>query len=365
MKRNSDVIVIGGGVIGLTTAYFLAREGAQVIVCEQGKTGMESSWAGAGILPPSDLVHAQNPLDRLRAISGQLFPSFSQELRERTGIDNGFFSCGGIEFVSQMHDAVDPQEWYGLGVSTSNLTEAQAQQLEPALAPHLGAAIHIPGLAQLRNPRHMQALRAACLDTKKVVILENAPIRRLEMSAGRVKEVRTNNEELSGASYLLATGVWIDTLLEPLGIRLNVQPVRGQIALLNPGTMLFHHVLIWGTRYLVPRADGLVLIGSTEEHAGYAKNTTAEGIAGLLALALKIVPGLAGANVERTWAGLRPGSPDGVPYIGPVPHVENLFVAAGHFRAGIQLSPGTALLLKERLLGQPASMPLDAFRLDR
>jgi len=364
MKRNGDVIVIGGGVIGLTTAYFLAREGARVIVCDQGKTGMESSWAGAGILPPSDLRHAQHPLDRLRALSGNLFPDLSHEIKERTGVDNGFVRCGGIEFIDQMH-AADPQEWYGLGVETATLTEAQIEQLEPAVAKHLGSAIHVPGLAQLRNPRHMQALRAACVDTNKVEILENAAVRHIEVAAGRVKEVRTENEELYGASFLLAAGAWTDKLLEPLGIRLNVQPVRGQIALLNPGKPLFRHVLIQGSQYLVPRADGLVLIGSTEEHAGYAKNTTAEGIVGLLALGMKLVPGLAGANVERTWAGLRPGSPDGFPYIGNVSHIENLYVAAGHFRAGIQLSPGTALLLKERLLGQPASMPMDAFRLER
>lgn len=364
MKRNGDVIVVGGGVIGLTTAYFLAREGVKVIVCDQGRTGMESSWAGAGILPPSDLTHAQEPLDRLRALSGQLFPDLSQELHARTGIDNGFVRCGGIEFSNQLH-RVDPQEWYGLGVPTRTLNDSQMRQLEPAVAPHLGTAIHIPGMAQLRNPRHMKALLAACLEMKNIVILESAPVRHIDVAAGQVKEVRTENEVLLGETYLLAAGAWTDPLLEPLGIRLNVQPVRGQIALLNPGKMLFRHILIWGARYLVPRSDGLVLIGSTEEHAGYAKVTTAEGIASLLALALKLVPGLAGAALERTWAGLRPGSPDGLPYIGNVSHIENLYVAAGHFRAGIQLSPGTALLLKERLLGQPASMSMDAFRLDR
>ena len=118
-----------------------------------------------------------------------------------------------------------------------------------------------------------------------------------------------------------------------------------------------------GTQYLVPRSDGRVLIGSTEEHAGFEKNTTAAGIGGLLALALRLVPDLENAPLEKTWAGLRPGSPDGLPFIGPAPGFANLLVAAGHFRAGIQLSPGTALLLKERILGQPASMPLDAFRL--
>src|ERR1041385_6837470 len=118
MNRTGDVIILGGGVIGLTTAYFFANEGVRVIVCDQGKTGMESSWAGAGILPPSHLEHAQFPLDRLRALSGQLFPGLSRELKERTDIDNGYAQCGGIEFLNGAAGAA-ADEWYGLGATTT------------------------------------------------------------------------------------------------------------------------------------------------------------------------------------------------------------------------------------------------------
>jgi glycine oxidase len=364
MKPRGDVIILGGGVIGLTTAYFLAKEGVSVVVCEKGRLGMEASWAGAGILPPSDVEHAHLPLDRLRALSGQLFPALSNELKERSGIDNGFVRCGGLEFLSQAAD-VDSHEWYGLGVATNVLSEKEAIALEPALAPHLGTALHMPGMAQLRNPRHLQALRAACLATKKVAFLEETPALTLSAERNHIKEVRTANEVLGGDAFLLAAGAWTDQLLEPLGRRLDIQPVRGQIALLNPGTMVFHKILIWGARYLVPRLDGRVLIGSTEEHVGFTKTTTATGIHGLLELGIRLVPRLAGAALERTWAGLRPGSPDGLPFLGLVPGYENLYVAAGHFRAGIQLSPGTGILLKEMILGQPLSMTMDAFRLDR
>jgi glycine oxidase len=123
--------------------------------------------------------------------------------------------------------------------------------------------------------------------------------------------------------------------------------------------------LLQGKRYLVPRPDGLVLVGSTEEDAGFDKRTTAEAIQDLLAFAISMVPGLGSAHPERSWAGLRPGSPDSLPYIGPVPGIDNLFIAAGHFRAGIQLSPATGLVLKELFLGQPLTVALDAFRLDR
>lgn len=370
MKTSGDVIIVGGGVIGLTTAHFLAREGASVVLLEQGKTGAEASWAGAGILPPSDLDHATHPLDRLRALSGRLFPSLSAELKDRTGIDNGFVRCGGLELLDRppstsRADHADFDEWYGPGIPTQTLNRDELTQLEPALAPDIAAAIHLPTMAQLRNPRHLQALRAGCLHTNRVRIREEAPVSEIILERGRLKGIRVRDEVLSGDAVVVAAGAWTDRLLGPLGIRLNIQPVRGQIALLNPGRMLFQRILLCGSRYLVPRQDGRVLIGSTEEDAGFDKSTTEEGIRGLLDLGTRLVPALGDAPVEKTWAGLRPGSPDGMPFLGSVPGIDNLHVGAGHFRAGIQLSPGTALLLKERILGQPLSMPLDAFRLNR
>ncbi len=364
MNRNTDIIILGGGVIGLNAAYFLAREGASVLLCEQGVLGKEASWAGAGILPPSDLAHATDPFDRLRALSGALFPDLSRELHERTGIDNCFVRCGGLEFLSQTGGA-DAHEWRSLGVTEKILAEEETVALEPALAPGLGKAVLLEGMAQLRNPRHLQALAAACLATKKVVFREQTNAESLVVEGNRVKEVRTPSEILYGDACLVAAGAWSDRLLEPLGCRLNIQPVRGQIALLNPGAVILRRILMWGAQYLVPRLDGRVLIGSTEEHAGFDKNPTAAGIGGLLELGVKLVPALAGAALERSWAGLRPGSPDGLPFIGPAPGFDNLYVAAGHFRAGIQLSPGTALLLTEMILRRPLSMPIDAFRLDR
>jgi glycine oxidase len=364
MNRTGDVIILGGGVIGLTTAYFLAREGVRVVLCDQRATGMESSWAGAGILPPSDIDHAQYPLDRLRAISGQIFPELSRELNERTGIDNGYSRCGGIEFLGST-DVAAADEWYGLGATTKSLTENEVAELEPALAPGLGRALLLPGMAQVRNPRHLQALRAACAASGNVRLVEHSAAHGFVVENGRVKGVRLASEVLVGDNFVVATGAWTDRLMEPLGIRLRIEPVRGQIALLNPGRMVFRRVLLWGSRYLVPRLDGRVLIGSTEEHAGFEKTPTAAGIEGLLALGVKLVPALGEAALEKTWAGLRPGSPDGVPFLGVVPGVENLYVAAGHFRAGIQLSPGTGLLLSEMILQRPLTMPVDAFRLNR
>ncbi|MBI3823813.1 MAG: glycine oxidase ThiO [Planctomycetes bacterium] len=364
MNSRGDVIIVGGGVIGLTTAYFLAKEGASVVICDQGKLGMESSWAGAGILSPSDVEHAQLPVDRLRALSSVLFPTLTQELKDRTGIDNGFLRCGALEFVSQALPEMS-DEWHGLGATINKLSEKQARTLEPALAPNLGDALEVVDMAQLRNPRHLQALRAGCQATGKITFREETAVDGFVIEKNRAQGVRAGSEVLQGGAVLVCGGAWTDRLLEPIGCKLKIEPVRGQIALVNPGTVVFRRILIWGSRYMVPRADGRVLIGSTEEHVGFHKVPTAVAIQNLLELGIRLVPRLAEAAVEKTWAGLRPGSPDGLPFLGRVPGFENLYVGAGHYRAGIQLSPGTGVLLKELILGQPPSMPLDAFRLDR
>jgi glycine oxidase len=191
------------------------------------------------------------------------------------------------------------------------------------------------------------------------------PVHGFERREDRILAARTLIGSLSADRYLVAAGAWSDALLEPFGFRPGIHPVRGQIALLNTGTARLRRVLCLGKRYLVPRPDGRVLIGSTEEAVGFDKRTTGGAIAELLHFAFTLVPSLADAPLERCWAGLRPATPDELPYLGPVPGVANLFVAAGHFRSGIQLSPATALLMKELLLGQPLTMPLEAFRLRR
>jgi glycine oxidase len=363
MAERTDILILGGGVIGLTTAYFLAREGVRVEVIDRGDFGHEASWAGAGILPPGNAAHARTPFDQLRSHSAALFPTLSAELRERSGVDNGHLRCGGLELVGESDEAAE-QEWRGEGIAVERLDAAGLRRLEPALASDLGPAYHLPEMGQLRNPRHLKALLAGCASWG-VRLRPGCPAHGFEQRGSRVSAVRTAAGRLEAGQFVVATGAWTDSLLEQIGWRPGIHPVRGQIVLLNTGTPVFRRVLLWGARYLVPRPDGRVLIGSTEEDAGFEKRTTAAAIAELLALGCRLVPGLAGAHLERCWAGLRPGSPDGLPYLGAVPGCENLFVAAGHFRAGIQLSPATALVMKELLLGLPTTVSLEPFRLDR
>jgi glycine oxidase len=370
MATHPDVLIIGGGVIGLTTAYFLAREGVQVSVLDKGDFGQEASWAGAGILPGANPKRARSPFGRLRACSVALFPELSAELRERTGIDNGYLRCGGLE-LRRSSDALERRrienlvlEERGEGLHCEVLDAAQLHELEPVLTDMLPGAVHFPEMAQVRNPRHVKALIAAC-GKLAVRMRPGCPVHGFEREGERITAVRTLEGALTAGRFVIAAGSWSDFLLQLVGWRANIRPVRGQIALLNVVPALFSRVLMAGSQYLVPRPDGRVLVGSTEEEVGFDKRTTAEAIQDLLRLATSLVPGLAKAQVERCWAGLRPGSPDGRPFLGGVQGFANLFLAAGHFRSGIQLSPGTGLIMKQLLLGQPLAIPFEPFRLDR
>jgi glycine oxidase len=363
MSQHPDVLILGGGVIGLTVAYYLAREKVPVEVVDRGDFGQEASWAGAGIIPPGNPAVARTPFDRLRALSAQSFPDLSQELRERTGIDNGYLRCGGLEILDDAGDAGD-QEWRGEGIRYQELSGPDLRRLEPNLAPRFVRGVLLPDTAQLRNPRHVKALVSGCASWG-VRLRPECPAVGLERDGDRISAVTTTAGPLIAGQYLIAAGAWSDTLLGQVGWRPGIRPVRGQIALLNSGVPLCHRVLMLGKRYLVPRPDGRVLVGATEEDAGFDKRTTAVAIRDLLAFALDLVPALADAPLERSWAGLRPGSPDGLPFLGQVPGLTNLWVAAGHFRAGIQLSLGTGIVMKELLLGQPPTISVESFRLDR
>ncbi len=363
MANSPDVVILGGGVIGLTTAYSLARADVRVQLLDQSDFGQEASWAGAGILPPGNPHPSKTPFDQLRAQSVSLFPKLSEDLKTLTGIDNGYLRSGGLEFAGAHADAA-VDEWRGEGIEVQRLTAQEVRVAEPAVAQDIGEAYFLPGMAQVRNPWHLRALVEAC-KALHVDLRPHQGVLGLLRQGERIAAVRTAAGDIAADTVVVAAGAWTDQLLAAVGCRLGIEPVRGQIVLLHPDTPLLRHILLSRTRYMVPRGDGRILIGSTEEHAGFDKRTTAAGVQGLLELATRLVPALAQAPVEKCWAGLRPGSRDGLPYIGRVAGCPNLIVAAGHFRAGIQLSPGTALMVKEMILGEPPTIPLEAFRVGR
>ncbi|MFO0938254.1 MAG: FAD-dependent oxidoreductase [Gemmataceae bacterium] len=345
---HPDVFIIGGGIVGLTTAYFLAKSGVRVTIADRSDLGKEASWAGAGIIPPAGQKPVDSPLETLRAESIRRFRTLADELKSLTGIDNEFHDCPGIEYLDS-HDQEALALWERAGVPFQT-----ASPVPPWLAAVPGSVPYTLPYCQVRNPRHMAALVAAC----RQVGVELLPYQRIEPGkfppAGR---------------YLIAAGAWADELLSPFapyGLPKLVHPVRGQIVLFKPARPVMQGIVIVGHRYLVARKDGRVLAGSTEEpEAGFMKANTPEAVAELARFARGLVPELVHAEIETSWCGLRPGSKDDQPYIGPVTGTKNVFAAVGHYRAGVQLSPGTAAIMASLLRGERPFLDVDPFRLDR
>jgi glycine oxidase len=386
-----DVLIIGGGVIGLSLAWELAKRGRSVHVIDQGQPGREASWAGAGILPPATLRPGDHPLDQLRGLACALHPRWAAELQELTGIDTGYRRCGGLYLASTPGEAAALAAWAGTlaeeGIEVARLSEIDLAELEPGLQPTGSGAEYsvlstqylVPGTrarsaspvayllpteAQLRNPRHLSALLAAC-DRTGVVITPNIATTDLVLRCGEPIALNTAAGPLSARQFCFTAGAWTGQILQRLGIATGILPIRGQIVLFHTDRPPISSIVNVGSRYLVPRDDGYVLAGSTEEEVGFDKRTTEEAIAELTAFARDLVPALRDAVVERSWAGLRPGSFDGLPYLGPLPGLKNAFVAAGHFRTGLFLSPATAVIMSQLLLGEQPQIDLAPFRVGR
>lgn len=368
-SEMDDVLIIGGGVIGLSLAYELSRQGQRVRIVDRGAPGQEASWAGAGILPPALTGSESDPLAPLITLSYSLHSQWAQRLREQTGLDNGYLRCGGLYLAHDKAAAVDLRQtmskWMQSGIQTRWLAPNEVQEIEAQIrCTSLAGACLLPDECQVRNPRHLKALLVACTSAG-VAIQSGVPVDDFAVHNCRVEAALAGGQAFKANRYCITGGAWTQTLLARLGRNVPIKPIRGQIVLLSSGGRVLKHVINDGHRYLVPRSDGRILVGSTEEDAGFDKRNTAEAVGGLLRFAVDLVPALGDHTIERTWAGLRPCSADGLPYLGQIPGLENAFVAAGHYRQGLHLSPGTAVVMSELMSGEKPRIDLTPFRVDR
>jgi len=366
-------------VIGLSIAYELAGKGRRVLLVEKGELGREASWAGAGLLPPANESQAWDPQEQLRGLSHRLFPEWSARLKVETQIDNEFEISGGLYL------ARDPGESASLRMACVHYEEegVKVQRLDPRqLAerfPHLRSdqairdAIFLPGEAVVRNPRHLQALVQGCRN-RGVRFLEQTEITRWRFEGEALAAVEIDGQVIHPTACCLATGAWSQLLTDQVLDQGNfsgrmqrpeIEPIRGQLVLLDAGKRFFTAPINEGIRYIVPRQDGLVLVGATVEEAGFDKSTTSAAIEDLTQFAREWVPQLAEARQVKAWAGLRPASVDRIPYLGCLPGTDNVYLAAGHYRSGLHLSPATATVMSQLMCGEPPQIDLHPFRVNR
>lgn len=364
MPESRDCVLVGGGVVGLTLARRLAGEGWSVTLVERSACGTEASWAGAGVLSPLD-PRRRDPIFQLSERSLELYPTFCADLLAETGVDPEFERCGELEVLVDQEAVsaarsiarADAHEGESDSSGYEFLSPAQLLNLEPYVTREVLGGLRCRRTAQVRNPRLLRALRGACLNAG-VVLRENTIVRSLRTSPqGCIGGVLTDAGELKSATVVLCAGAWSSLLDQRLATLMPVHPVRGQMVLLKLDQRPFRPVVSCGKIYIVPRRDGHVLVGATEEpEAGFQRRNTAQGVSYLLSSALALVPSLASAPVVATWSGLRPGTPDHRPYIGPVPGYRGLFAATGHYRTGLTLAPATAEVISACLTGRPCAI---------
>jgi glycine oxidase len=373
----TDCCIIGGGIIGLSIARELAGRGLSVRVLSRDARRDTASWAAAGIFPPAPLHAGCPPGEALTAWSDRLHREWSGELLAETGIDNELRACGGLH-VATNAAALDrlrneADAWRTKGARAELLDAAGVAACEPAVAAACGRGLVVGGMLlpeerRIRPPRHLEALERSCAG-RGVAITPAATAEELIRGGRRIEgvvaTVAGRSETVRAGSYVLAAGAWSGAVAETLGLRIDTRPIRGQIALVQLPRQVLRHVVNRGLDYLVPREDGRLLVGSTIEDVGFDRATTEEAIARLLGVAADLLGDLSDARLEQAWAGLRPGSADGLPAIGRVPSCDNAFIAAGHFRAGLHQSTGTAVMLADLIEGRQPALDPAAYAPDR
>lgn len=350
---TADVAIIGAGVAGLMTARFLLQAGVDsIVLCERSAPGQEASWAGGGIVSPLYPWTYSDAVTALATASQAMYPELAHALYAETGINPELQRCGLL--VLDADTGTQAQQWaQAHGKAMHQLGADAVQRYEPALAAPENTALWLPEVSNVRNPRLLQALLKSVMNDHRVRVLSDCEIDEIEEQTDAVKLAATRcGRKLLASQVLICAGAWSNTLTEPLGINTGIEPVKGEMLLYPPQPGLLRSIVLYKGKYLIPRMDGRILVGSTLEYAGFDKALSAGATEILREFATALVPELVNIEPEKQWAGLRPGSAQGIPLIGPLPASQRVFINAGHFRNGLVLAPASAALAADLMLAR-------------
>jgi glycine oxidase len=345
--KTWDVIIVGGGIIGLSLSIALRKRGAHVLVVERGEPGREASHAAAGMLADCTL-EAPAALQPLATASARMYPEFVHELQDESGVDCDLRDEGTLLFPS-------PGQVHEVQVASVQLP-APLGELEPAFTDPKRVAIFLK--ERTVDPRALTAAALKAAKHREVDVASGTAVTEVLLSHGRVAGVSTAKTSYSAPIAVNCAGAWAGQFPPH---RIPTRPVKGQmLSVVGVPQGLLRHVIRTPEVYLVPRSDGRILIGATVEEAGYDKRTHADTIHRLHQAAIQLVPALGQGRMLEAWAGLRPGSPDDLPILG-VTENPGYFVATGHFRDGILLAPLTARIMAQVVTGVKPECDISAF----
>ena len=362
-NSSSDVVIVGGGIIGLSLAYQLALQKASVTVLERGQIGQEASTAGAGILAPQAEMEEMSPLTELCLASKSLYNSFVKELVSSTGVDIEFSQTGLLYVGFSGEDQQELARRYRWqkerGLPVQQLSPGEALEVEKSLNPNIVGALFFPQEAYVDNIKLVEALRIACGQTHVQLITGCQGIS-VKADGPYVRGVESNSGFWKTGKTVIAAGSWSGMVATPLTYRIPISPVRGQVIAVKSSLPFLQRTVYSHKGYLVPRRDGRIFLGTTVEWAGYDKSVTVDGVHQILSATLEILPGIKPFPIQNFWAGFRPHCEDGNPVLGPS-EIEGLIFATGHFRNGLLLAPITAKLLTDLILNGTTSKLLEGF----
>ena len=354
----SDVIVVGGGVIGCAVAWSLAREGLSVTLLERDDLATRASGAMAGMLLGIGEDERGAFFRGWARRSLALFPQLCADLRERSGIDPEFEACGALYVAETPESALvlrDRARRYA-AQGAEWLDPEGLRFAEPQLAPVLHGALWGPQEAHVRSPLLARAYAAAAESLGAEVVC-GVTVTGLRGRSSQVHGVETDCGPRDAGNVVVCAGAWAPRLA---GVRLPIEPVRGQIVSVENVRPALRTIVFGDDLYFVPKRDASVVVGATVERVGFDAGVTARGVSSLLQGAEGLAPAMAGSRFHAAWAGLRPVTPDGLPFVGRIPGREGLWLAAGHTRNGVLFAPVTAELVTELVLGKSPGLDVGA-----
>jgi glycine oxidase len=361
MKKIMDITIIGSGIMGLLTAKALIDADLSVNIIEKNSRSLEASWAGGGILLPLYPWQQKAAISTLVQQSLTLYPRLSEQLIQNTGIDPEWVDCGLLICQNPNLNAV--KQWcqqYNIAYQLANFC------LFKSLQPQWLNPLWLPTIAQIRNPRLLKALRHFLAQQPNVQFIDNCTLTNLTLKNQTITEIYTTHGKFPINHLLLTTGAWTGTLTQSfLKKPINIEPVKGQMLLFNANVNALKFMVLDDRHYLIPRRDGKILAGSTIEYTAFDQSTTEQAKNQLHDFATTLMPALKKTEIINHWAGLRPATKEGVPYIDRHPEIKNLSINAGHFRNGLVMAPASAQLITDLILEQSPSLNPDPYKLTR
>ena len=360
--QNSDITIIGGGVMGLLTAREFLDAGASVTLLEKNECGLESSWAGGGILLPLYPWRQASAISDLVTQSVKCYPSLAEALHANTGIDPEWTQSGLLITQNSQEETILAHEWakkYHFRIQqpeTDHFSGLDVKAQSPLL---------LPDIAQIRNPRLLEALKKEVL-AKGLHLIEQCEITHFTLEHQKLHDIHTSHGKLPLHQLVLTTGAWTRSIFQQCLIGVidapEIYPAKGQMLVFDAPPNTLKHIVLHGDHYLIPRRDGKILAGSTVEYHVFHKEITVDAHEEIFNFATHLLPALKDAPMIKHWAGLRPATEDGVPYIGRHPEITNLSINAGHFRNGLTMAPASAQLLADIILNRPPIIDPQAYQ---